>query len=294
MAQEKRKYIGQDCYLCLSSKAELVSADGCIHVPLSATEFKILDYFVTHANTPVYLEELAQHIWGSNYFADKKDPKSLTTHFVRIRKKLTRLDPALKDHFETNHGYNSYTYKIEQAALVSHNEDYMLSELERMVAGDKDDVAEYERVFTDVTHLNERMDSIVADLEVIQNKLDHARASNDQIWERIYSTQFDSLLLKLVYLKRELENQQYIAQRILSFGKLNRELEESLHMPLSDELVSYKATASENSGPSLLCRSSPELMLRSVLCEAKDLAHFVDEIQVMTEALAIEVDELIN
>lgn len=152
----------------------------------------------------------------------------------------------------------------------------------------------YERVFTDVTHLNERMDSIVADLEVIQNKLDHARASNDQIWERIYSTQFDSLLLKLVYLKRELENQQYIAQRILSFGKLNRELEESLHMPLSDEFVSYKATASENSGPSLLCRSSPELMLRSVLCEAKDLAHFVDEIQVMTEALAIEVDELIN
>lgn len=69
MVAEERKYIGQICYIMLSSKAELVSADDSIRVPLSATEYKILSFFIDRVNTPVYLKELAQYIWGANYVA---------------------------------------------------------------------------------------------------------------------------------------------------------------------------------------------------------------------------------
>ena len=96
MNQEIRKYIGQDCYIRLSSKAELVSADDSVHVPLSVTEFKILDYFITHANTPVYLEELAQQLWGINYNADQKDLNSLKSHISSVRNKLEKIRSGLK------------------------------------------------------------------------------------------------------------------------------------------------------------------------------------------------------
>lgn len=115
MANEKRKYIGQACYLCLSAKAELFSADGNKHIPLSRTEYKILSFFIDHANTPVYLEELARNIWGVNYEADLKDPDSLKSHISRIRKKLNEVNPELKNRFETNYGYQSYTFKTDLA-----------------------------------------------------------------------------------------------------------------------------------------------------------------------------------
>lgn len=119
MDREIRKYIGQVCYICLSSKAELVSADGSIHVPLSVTEFKILDYFITHANTPIYLEELAQQLWGINYNADQKDPNSLKSHISRVRNKLEKICSGLRNCLDTNYGFKSYTLRTDENCLYS-------------------------------------------------------------------------------------------------------------------------------------------------------------------------------
>lgn len=115
MIREERKYIGQACYICLSSKTELVGADENIHIPLSVTEYKILSFFIDHANTPVYLEELAQHIWGANYHADKRDPDSLKSHISRVRDKLEKIRTGLRKCIDTNYGLRSYTLKIDES-----------------------------------------------------------------------------------------------------------------------------------------------------------------------------------
>lgn len=113
MFQEKRKYIGQVCYVRLSSKTELVSADDSIRIPLSVTEYKILSFFIDHANAPVYLEDLASHVWGTNYDADHKDPMSLKSHITHIRSKLEKIREGLKNILDTNYGLGSYTLKVD-------------------------------------------------------------------------------------------------------------------------------------------------------------------------------------
>lgn len=39
----EKKYIGNTCYISLSSKAELVSTDNSTRIPLSVTEYKTLN-----------------------------------------------------------------------------------------------------------------------------------------------------------------------------------------------------------------------------------------------------------
>ena len=121
MLTGKRKYIGDTCYICLSSKAELVRADESLRIPLSVTEYKILSYFIDHLEVPVYLEELAQHIWGPH--ADEKDPNSLKSQISRVRGKLDKIRNGLRSCIDTNHGLNSYTMSIAypQAAVVVGN-----------------------------------------------------------------------------------------------------------------------------------------------------------------------------
>ncbi len=112
MNLEERKYIGQECYVNLSSKTELVSYDGLIRIPLSVTEYKILSYFIDHENSPVYLEALAIYVWGVNYQADQKDPVSLKSHISHLRKKLDKIRDGLSKCLDTNHGLGSYTLII--------------------------------------------------------------------------------------------------------------------------------------------------------------------------------------
>lgn len=116
MSVEKRQYIGQSCYLSLSSKPELVQDDNLTRIPLTVTEYKLLSIFIDHKNSPVYLEELARYIWGANYGADDKDPNSLKSHITHIRNKLEKLQPGLRNCLETNYGLNSYTLKIAEPA----------------------------------------------------------------------------------------------------------------------------------------------------------------------------------
>ena len=105
----EKKYFGDICYISLSSKTELVSADEIVRIPLSVTEYKILSYFIDHADMPVYLDELARFIWGSH--ADEKDPNSLKSQISRVRSKLDKLYVGLRNCIDTNYGLNSYTLK---------------------------------------------------------------------------------------------------------------------------------------------------------------------------------------
>ena len=126
MLTSNRKYIGDTCYICLFSKAELVRADESLRIPLSYTEYKILSYFIDNMETPVYLEELAQHVWGSH--ADEKDPNSLKSQISRVRSKLDKIRGGLRSCIDTNHGLNSYTMSIvrPQVAKVIDDADNVL------------------------------------------------------------------------------------------------------------------------------------------------------------------------
>ena len=115
----ERKYFGNTYYICLSSKAELISADEDVRIPLSVTEYKILSYFIDHADTPVYLEELARFVWGSH--ADEKDPNSLKSQISRVRSKLDKLHSGLRNCIDTNYGLNSYTLKTTECNVPSTN-----------------------------------------------------------------------------------------------------------------------------------------------------------------------------
>ncbi len=109
---EIKKYIGKDAFLVLSSKPELFDYEGLSHVELGVQEYKLLSYFIDHVNTPVYLEDLAQHIWGVNYSADKKDPNSLKSQISRLRKKMNQLNDGLGNCIDTNFGLGSYTLVV--------------------------------------------------------------------------------------------------------------------------------------------------------------------------------------
>lgn len=113
MKLEERKYMGQECYIHLSSKTELVSGDASVRIPLSVTEYKILSFFIDHANSPVYLDALAEYVWGINYHADQKDPVSLKSHISRLRGKLDKIKDGLSKCLDTNYGLGSYTLIIK-------------------------------------------------------------------------------------------------------------------------------------------------------------------------------------
>lgn len=111
MPKEEKRYIGQSCYLCLASKPELFCAENQQRIRLGPTEYRVLSFFMDNADSPVYREELARHIWGFNYEADGKQPSSLDTQISRIRTKLNQISPGLGACIVTNHGMASYTFE---------------------------------------------------------------------------------------------------------------------------------------------------------------------------------------
>lgn len=124
MTSQEKRYIGDACYICLSSKAELVRADESLRIPLSATEYKILSYFLNHAGDPVYLDNLAVYLWGID--ADNKQPESLISQISRLRGKLDKMGGGLRNYIDTNYGFKSYTLKIpngKSEEIGDHNLD---------------------------------------------------------------------------------------------------------------------------------------------------------------------------
>jgi len=264
----KRIDIGHACYIACDSKAELICPDSNTHIMLTRTEYKIICYLVNNANSPVQLDAIASYLWGSNYDSDKKDPESIKSHITRIRNKLTKLHPALKESLETNYGYGSYTYKITQAILTSHKEDCKLSNC-------TDVVESYASLVDEVMRLGKQMDSLVTDLEAIQQKLDFAKASKNQIWEGIYGAQFDSLYFNFVHIKDALAEKRASVQRIKN------------SLAFSCEASPKQPDRAPNT---IACIPAYAM---SMLHEVQDLTSFVPEMQAKVNSLAIEIDELI-
>lgn len=107
----EKRYIGSNCYIVLSDGAKLVRADGCVQVPLTPTEYKILLTFIDNIDKPITREELAKVLWGVNYDADDKNPININAHFTHIRRKLNEISPELKNRLHTNDGFGSYIFK---------------------------------------------------------------------------------------------------------------------------------------------------------------------------------------
>jgi len=69
-------------------------------VMLTAHEFKLLRYFLSHVDRVVTREELLQDVWGYNFFPTTR---VVDNQLLKLRQKLER-DPANPVHFRTVHG----------------------------------------------------------------------------------------------------------------------------------------------------------------------------------------------
>lgn len=197
-----KKYIGLDCYIYYSSKAELVRVDECARVPLTPTEYKILSTFTDNINKPLSLDDLAKVLWGSNYVADQKDPESIKSHITRIRNKLAQIHPMLKDRLETNFGYNTYTLIIDptdSAKTPLETSDFSQADLHQ-----------------EFLSLSSQMNMLVEKLEELHHKIERARNEESSIWVRAYSAQFEATFALLMSLREEIEDKQQHTQKLFS------------------------------------------------------------------------------
>ena len=69
-------------------------------VALTAHEFKLLRYFLAHADRVITREELIQDVWGYNFFPTTR---IVDNQVLKLRQKLES-DPANPIHFRTVHG----------------------------------------------------------------------------------------------------------------------------------------------------------------------------------------------
>jgi DNA-binding response OmpR family regulator len=69
-------------------------------VVLTAHEFKLLRYFLSHVDRVITREELLQDVWGYNFFPTTR---IVDNQLLKLRQKLER-DPANPVHFRTVHG----------------------------------------------------------------------------------------------------------------------------------------------------------------------------------------------
>ncbi|ADW67667.1 response regulator transcription factor [Granulicella tundricola] len=71
-----------------------------VEVTLTAHEFKLLRYFLTHVDRVITREELLQDVWGYNFFPTTR---IVDNQVLKLRQKL-EADPAHPVHFRTVHG----------------------------------------------------------------------------------------------------------------------------------------------------------------------------------------------
>ncbi len=80
-------------------KKMLALRDGA-PVAMTALEFKLLHFFLTHAERVLTREELLNHVWGYNSYPTTRTVDNL---ILRLRQKLEQ-EPAHPKHFLTLHG----------------------------------------------------------------------------------------------------------------------------------------------------------------------------------------------
>ena len=77
-------------------------------VELSATEFKLLEYFMSHPNRVFSRDHLLDAVWGTEAFVT---PRTVDVHIRRLREKIER-DSEKPSHIKTVRGFG---YKFEAA-----------------------------------------------------------------------------------------------------------------------------------------------------------------------------------
>lgn len=111
MEKNERQYIGDICYIQLNAGGVLTRIADGMSIKLSATEYRILAYFIANKNQDLSLDQIANYIWGSNH---EKDPDSIRSQITHIRNKLDQIQPGLgKKCIITNRGFNTYTMKLD-------------------------------------------------------------------------------------------------------------------------------------------------------------------------------------
>lgn len=214
----KRMDLGHGCYMELASKAELVCPGSGDRVTLTPTEYKILCYLVEQANLAVYLESIARDLWGANFDADNRDPESIKSHITRIRNKLGKLCPELKESLETNYGYGSYTYKLKTKDPISKKDPTSPASPENMG-------------LDEAMRLCDQVDALVCELEVIRQKCNEA-AHQGGLWEKIYERQFEAVNYKLECIFEELQKKRSQAEEIRHRAVRIDELKRNSDAPL--------------------------------------------------------------
>lgn len=251
-----KRYIGSDCFMCYSSRAELVRSDESMRVALTATEYKVLLAFVDNFDKPLKLDDLATLLWGSNYNADKKDPDSIKSHISRIRSKLSQISPSLKNRFETNHGYNTYTFKADCNTSITD-----CPSVEDMDSFD---------VYSEIELLDHRMNILVEKLEKLQEKIDAAKYENSSIWVRVYSAQFQTTFSLVMSLQEEAEEKRRSARILI-------------------ETNTYAAP--KRIEGTIACTQNTMMLAKRELSFLKD---WVDEAVVKAELIESQLDEAIS
>lgn len=200
MQEKNLIHIGNEVYLRVVSKPVLVTMYGFESISLTPTEYKVLTFFLEHKNSSVSLNNLAVHLWGSNFAADGKEPDSIKGHIVHLRHKLGKLDSELKFVIETNHGFGTYAFR----------------EVNKNVSHDVRNVSNVRNLPDDglkaLRSIHQEMDEIVYKMEALQLKIVQANLNNDRIWEDIYRSRlveakrlFDLLQRKASALSEALE-----------------------------------------------------------------------------------------
>ena len=251
----EKRYIGSDCYIRYSSRAELTRSDESLRVSLTSTEYKILSDFIDNIYKPMKLEDLARFLWGTNYGADKKDPESIKSHISRIRGKLNKINPALKKRFETNYGYNTYTFKPESKDCISDSLEI--------------EVFENIDINTEIVGISNQMDMLVEKLEKLQEKIDRAKSEKSSIWERVYSAQFQTTFSLLMSLQEEVEEKR---------------------MKLKNLFLHRSASAPRRPEGTTACIPNAMIMVKSDLF---DLKNWMDSSIAKVDCIEAQLDEAI-
>ena len=83
---------------------------GNSHIPLTALEYQVLRYFVTHPDTYHSADQVYQAVWGHDSFGDVR---TVSVHICSLRKKIEP-DPAKPKYLQRHRGFGYIFVSEEQ------------------------------------------------------------------------------------------------------------------------------------------------------------------------------------
>jgi two-component system KDP operon response regulator KdpE len=97
--QEEPSAIFEDDHLMIDLEKRLILLDG-VKVNLTPTEFRLLEYLLTHCGDVLTFAEILEHVWGEAYL---DSPNYVHVYISHLRQKLEP-DPNHAKYFFTEYG----------------------------------------------------------------------------------------------------------------------------------------------------------------------------------------------